>query len=175
MTVRQIWRLWALLMVVAVLAWLAFEEPAPPAGSPLVAPRQAARLPALPPLPVPADPAAALNQLAQSALWGPPARAASGADGGPAPPPPNWALSGFAEVNGRRQVVLSFENLALPSRQLRVGDQLPDGSSIVQIEADRVRVRAPRIPPPAGAASAPVSGWLPLTPGLVPAAPPRRP
>lgn len=176
MTVRQLWRLWALLVVAAMLAWLAFEPPpAPSTGAPLVTPRQAARLPPLPPPPVPPDPAPALDKLAQSALWGPPpARAASGPGGGDAPPPPKWALSGFVDVNGRRQVIVSFENLAQPSRQLGAGDKLPDGSSIVEIEPDRVRVRAPRVRPAEGAASAPASGWLPITPGLPPPAAPAR-
>lgn len=175
MTVRQLWRLWALLVVAVVLAWLAVEPSATSNGMALVSPRQAARLPQLPPPPAPADPAAAIDKLAQSALWGPPARAASGAAADDAPPPPKWALSGFVDVNGKRQVIVSFENLALPSRQLGVGDKLPDGSSIVAIEPDRLRVRAPRTRPPEGAASAPASGWLPITPGLTaPASPTRR-
>jgi hypothetical protein len=166
-TVRQVWRLWALLMVAAVLVWLGFEEPAPPTGTEPVTPRRAARLPALPAPPVPADPSAALNRLAQSTLWGPLPRAAS-APGGSDAPAPKWSLSGYVDANGVRQVIVSFENLALPSRQLRVGDRLPDGTTIVAIEPDRVRVRAPLTAPPDGAASAPVSGWLPITPGLAP-------
>jgi len=170
-SVRGLWRLWALVLVAVVLAGLTLQTP-PSDDTPLVAAtRKDARLPALAPPPVPVDPAPALVQLSQSTLWGPLApRPTPGAAGGTAPPPPKWGLTGFYELTGKRFVILSFEQQALPSQQLKPGDKLPDGSRIERIEPDRVRVRAPRkradIGSPDGSASAPSSGWLPITPGL---------
>lgn len=169
MSVRRLWRLWALLLVAVVLAWLTLS---PNAGDQptLVAARQNARLPSLAPAPVPADPAPALALLSQSTLWGPlPPRAASGAAGG-APPDPQWAVTGYYELSGKRFVIVSFDQQALPSQQLSVGNRLPDGSRIAQIEPDRVRVWAPRAAaqadPAAAAVKQPGSWWLPITPGL---------
>lgn len=168
MTVRQLWRLWALLMVALVLAWLTLQ-PAPAPVS-IVTPRQAARLPAPAALPQPVDAAALVEALARSTLWGPPApRAAAG--GADAPPPPQWQLTGYYEAAGRRHVVLSYEGQALPSKQLTVGDRLPDGRRLQTIEPDRVRVGA--APGRGGQPSAP-AGWIALTPGLPDPQPARR-
>ncbi len=158
------WRLWALVMVAVVLAALMLRTP-PSDETPLVAAtRKDARLPDLAPPAVPIDPAPALTKLSQSTLWGPLApRPASGAAGGEAPQPPKWALTGFYELSGTRFVVVSFEQQALPSQQLKQGDKLPNGSRIERIEPDRVRARRPRASLGAGA---PSSGWLPITPGL---------
>ncbi|HMO45610.1 MAG TPA: hypothetical protein PKB14_06220 [Rubrivivax sp.] len=160
MTVRGLWRLWALLMTAAVLAGLALLQGSAQ-ETPLVAPRQAARLPPLAPLPHLPDPAPALALLSQSTLWGPLAPRA-GAAGAEAPPPPKWGLTGYYEIAGTRYVVVSFELPARASQQLKRGDKLPDGSRIEGIEPDRVRVRAP---------DAPKSVWLPVTPGLAPEPP----
>ncbi len=144
MSVRRLWRLWALLLVAVVLAWLTLSTPTAGDKPTLVAARQNARLPNLAPAPVPADPGPALAVLSQSTLWGPlQPRPASGAAGG-APPAPQWAVTGYYELSGKRFVIVSFDQQALPSQQLSVADRLPDGSRIAQIEPDRVRVwRAP--------------------------------
>jgi hypothetical protein len=162
MTVRQLWRLWALLMMALVLAWLTVQPSSPAPTATTVMPRQPARLPEMPALPQPVDARPIVDALAQSTLWGPPApRVPPG--GAAAPPPPKWSLSGFYEAAGTRFVVLSYEALALPSRQLKVGDRLPDGRRLQAIEPDRVRVGGgparrdgPAAPP----------GWIALTPGL---------
>lgn len=168
MTVRKLWRLWGLVLVAGVLAALALPDSTTSNDAPTVrATRQPAQLPALAPSPLPADPAPALATLSQSTIWGPlPPRAASGAAGKGEAPPPKWSLSGFYEISGTKFVIVSFEKLVRPSQQLKVADKLPDGSRIVQIEPDRVRVRVPAPEAPAEGASAPTSLWLPITPGL---------
>jgi hypothetical protein len=166
-SVRSLWRLWALLMLAVVLTWLMLQQQQPAQGTaPVVAARQGARLPALAPLPRPIDPAPTVARLAQSTLWGPLApRAASGATG--VAEAAKWSLTGYYERSGIRYVVVSFDQPAMASLQLRAGDRLPDGSRIERIEPDRLRVRAPA----AGGAAAPGSSWLPITPGLVTAPP----
>ena len=173
MSVRGLWRLWALLLVAAVLAGLMVSSTSPGDLPALVAARHPARMPKLAPLPVPIDPAPALAQLSQSTLWGPlPPRPASGA-AGDAPPPPKWDVTGYYELAGKRYVVVSFEKQALPSQQLTLTNRLPDGSRIMRIEPDRVRVSAPDIAasgastgPQDETASQPKARWLPITPGL---------
>lgn len=168
MSVRRLWRLWALVMVAVVLAALTLQMPTSDDMPLVTAARKDARPPQLAPPPVPVDPAPALTKLSQSTLWGPLApRSVSGAASGAAPLPPRWDLTGFYELTGKRFVVVSFENQALPPQQLRLGDKLPDGSRIERIEPDRVRARPP---PASNGASAPGSGWLPITPGLPAAA-----
>lgn len=173
MSVRRLWRLWGLGLVAFVLAWLMLQDWLSPGEAQTVrAVRQASQLPSLAPQPRPADPAPYLAALSQSTMWGPlPARAASGAGGVGEAPPPKWSVTGFFENAGRRYVVVSFEQQARPSQQLRVGDSLPDGSRIVQISRDRVRVQSPAPGAAAEGASPPASHWLPITPGLpIPAA-----
>lgn len=165
MSVRKLWRLWALVLVAVVLAALTLlrmpqSEEAPTAA----AAAQEARLPTLAPLPAPLDPTPALAKLSQSTLWGPLApRPASNAASGAAPAPAQWALTGFYELTGTRFVIVSFEQQALPPQLLKLGDKLPDGSRIEQIEPDRARARRPRARVGAGT---PSSRWLPITPGL---------
>lgn len=168
MSVRKLWRLWGLVLVAVVLAALVFQDSTPSSDAPAVrATRQRAPLPALAPLPRPADPAPSLAALSQATIWGPlPPRAASGAADGGEAPPPGWSLSGFYEISGTKFVIVSFEQQLRPSQQLKVADKLPDGSRIVQIEPDRVRVRAPAPAAAAEGASTPPSLWLPITPGL---------
>ncbi len=161
MSVRGLWRLWGLLLMAVVLAGLTLQKPPSDDVVLVTATRKDARLPTLPPPPVPVDPAPALAKLSQSTLWGP--LAPRPALGGDAPPPPKWSLTGFFETAGRRFVIVSFEQQQLPAQQLKQGDRLPDGSRIERIEPDRVRVRQA---PSSGNAGASVSVWLPVTPGL---------
>jgi hypothetical protein len=168
-SVRSLWRLWALLMLAVVLAWPMLQQRAAHDSAPVAPTRQGARLPTLAPLPRPPDPAPTVARLAQSTLWGPLApRAASGAAGGAEAPAPKWSLTGYYARSGIRHVVVSFDQPAMASLQLKVGDRLPDGSRIERIEPDRVRVRAPA----ADGATAAGSRWLAVTPGLV-ATPPQ--
>lgn len=170
MSVRQLWRLWALALVAVVLGWIALQSSlssreVQEAG----AVRQAARLPDVAPPPRPVDPTPALQALSQSTLWGPhvsrPASGAGGADEADTAPP-KWSVTGYYEIAGVRYVIVSFEQQVRSSQQLKVADKLPDGSRIEKIETDRVRVRMPRPNPPDEGASSPKSGWIPITPGL---------
>jgi hypothetical protein len=67
-----------------------------------------------------------------------------------------------------RRVIVSHDNAAAPSQQLAVGERLPDGATILSIEADRVRVRRARGAGGDGA-DLPRITWLPIGP-----APPER-
>lgn len=163
MTVAGLWRLWALAMLAAVLAMVAWDGGAPQ-EPPLV--RPAARLPDLPPLPAYFDPRESVDALGRSSLWGPPA-ATAGAAAPAAAAAPEWALSGYVATPAGRSVLLSFENGAAPAQQLQRGQRLPDGSVILAIEPDRVRVRLPGGRAAADApAAGPATAWIPIGPGL---------
>lgn len=167
MSVRRMWRLWALALVVVVLAWLVLQDRLTSVEpEPVRATRQSSGLPALAPQPAPADPAPSLAALSQSTLWGPLPQRASGAASAAEAPPPKWALTGFYERSGRRFVIVSFEQQVQPSQQLQVADKLPDGSRIVRIETDKVRVRRPAPSAPEEGAAAQSFEWIPITPGL---------
>lgn len=168
MSVRKLWRLWALLMMVLVLAWLALQDSLSPDARVVAAQRPGARLPPIARPPRPVDPAPSLAALSQSTLWGPlPPRPSAGASGPDTDTPPSkWTLSGYFEHSGTRFVVVSFEQPVRPSQQLKLGDKLPDGSRIVKIEPDRIRVQPVKVGSPEGTAAATTSGWLPITPGL---------
>lgn len=170
MSVRGLWRLWALALAVVVLGWIALQgalssREVQEAG----AVRPAIRLPDVAPPPRPVDPTPALQTLSQSNFWGPrtprPASGASGTDEAE-PVPPKWSVTGYYERAGIRHVIVSFEQQVRPSQQLKVADKLPDGSRIEQIQPDRVRVRMARTDPPEEGASSPKSEWIPITPGL---------
>lgn len=166
--VRSLWRVWALLLVAVLLAWLTLQQRPAPDAAVVAATRQGARLPPLPSLPRPVDPAPVVARLAQSTLWGPVApRSPSGAAAAEKAPASKWSLTGYYALGETRYVIVSFDQAAMMSLQLKVGDRLPDGSRIEHIEPDRVRVR---VRAPHGSA-APGSRWLPVTPGLAARAP----
>lgn len=173
MSVIRLWRMWALSLVVAVLAWLILQDSSSNGEQTVAAVRHSARMPTIAQVPLPVDPAAELESLSKSALWGPiarrPASGASDANSSDVSAP-KWTLSGYYAVSGKKYVVVSFEQLARPSQQLKLHDKLPDGSRIEAIEPDRVRVRAPvaksQDGSPANENSSRSSSWLPITPGL---------
>ena len=166
MNVRSLWRVWALLLVAVLLAWLTLQQRAAPDAALVAATRQGARLPTLPPLPQPTDPAPVVARLAQSTLWGPVApRSPSGATAAEQAAAAKWSLTGYYALRGTRYVIVSFEQATMASLQLKTGDRLPDGSRIEHIEPDRVRVRA------ADDSAEPGWRWLPVTPGLAAQAP----
>lgn len=173
MSVLKLWRLWALGVTVVVLAWLLLQDSLPSGEQTLASVRQRARLPTIAPPPRLLDPAPELQSLSKSTLWGQiPQRAAAGASDADSAEAaaPKWTLTGYYDASGKRYVVVSFEQQARPSIQLKLHDKLPDGSRIEAIEPDRVRVRAPRVSPqdgsPADENSPRGSTWLPITPGL---------
>ena len=56
-----------------------------------------------------------------------------------APPPPVWNIQGIARSGADRFVLLAYEGK--PVEILKVGDSLPDGAKIVQIDNDRFFVQ----------------------------------
>lgn len=54
------------------------------------------------------------------------------------PPPPSWNIQGIARTGNERFVLLAYEGK--PVEILKVGDSLPDGAKIVQIDNDRFLV-----------------------------------
>lgn len=112
----------ALLLVIVISCWFALPEPVPPKALAITAepwrlPTQATR-----------DSSKAIQNITSSKLWG-----TSAAD---APPPaPKWSVMGIAR-NGADHFIL-LANEGQPIATLRVGDALPDGLKIAQIDDDR--------------------------------------
>ena len=55
--------------------------------------------------------------------------------------PPEWRVQGIASTGADRFILLAYEGK--PAEMLKVGDALPDGARIVQIEKDRFFVMTP--------------------------------
>ena len=55
--------------------------------------------------------------------------------------PPEWRIQGIASTGTERFILLAFEGK--PAEMLKVGDALPDGTKVVQIENDRFFVMTP--------------------------------
>jgi len=76
-----------------------------------------------------------MQAITARSLWG-----ATAADIANAPPPaPKWNVLGIVRNGKERFVLLAFEGR--PVAQLNVGDSLPDGMKIVQIDDTRFFVR----------------------------------
>ena len=118
--------LWlTLAALAAVICWFAVAEP--------VAPQAAAPAPeawALPKLPENQS-RKSMDAINVRNLWG--IVVASNA-----PPPPAWNIQGIARTGNERFVLLAYEGK--PVEILKVGDSLPDGAKIVQIDNDRFLV-----------------------------------
>lgn len=56
------------------------------------------------------------------------------------PPEPKWSIQGIARSGNERFVLLAYEGK--PVEILKVGDSLPDGTRVVQIENDRFLVES---------------------------------
>lgn len=114
----------ALLLVIVISCWFALPDPAQPktlaiAAEPWSLPTQATR-----------DSSKAIQNITSSKLWG-----TSAADAADAPPAPKWNVIGIAR-NGADHFIL-LANEGQPIATLRVGDSLPDGMKIAQIDDDR--------------------------------------
>ena len=57
------------------------------------------------------------------------------------PKPPEWRILGVARTGPERFVLLALEGK--PAETLKVGDTLPDGTKIVQIDNDRFFIMTP--------------------------------
>jgi len=121
--------LWATLaLITAIICWFAVAEPSAPAA---VAP--VAETWALPKLPENQS-SKSLNAINARNLWGIVTANA-------APKEPAWTIQGIARTGIERFVLMSVEGK--PVEILKVGDLLPDGTKIVQIDNDRFLVETP--------------------------------
>ena len=114
----------ALLFTVGISAWFALPPP--------LQPKTTTPVPEAWQLPAPASVAGvqAVQNIIARNLWGTPQDKANAA-----PPAPKWSVMGIARNGTERFVLLAYENQAIT--QLKVGDALPDGMKIAQIEDDR--------------------------------------
>ena len=115
----------ALLVVVVGTCWFALPEPGQ--SKPVALASEPWSLPA----PGTHNSLKAIEDITVRNLWGVVNADAANA----APPAPKWKVMGIARNGSERFILLAFEDK--PITQLKVGDALPDGMKIVQIEDDR--------------------------------------
>lgn len=113
----------ALLLAIAGTCWLALPEPLQPKTVTPAAEAWDLYVPAK------QDTAKAIEEIGIRNLWGVVSAATA------APPEPKWKVMGIARNGVERFILLAFEDK--PITQLKVGDALPDGMKISQIEDDR--------------------------------------
>lgn len=116
-----------LAIVAAVICWFGAPEPVPPKT--LAAVAESWSLPKL----AEHDSKKSIETINARNLWG-----IVAAD---APQEPEWHVLGIARSGAERFILLAYEGK--PVEMLKVGDTLPDGAKIVQIEKDRFFVMTP--------------------------------
>lgn len=117
----------ALVLIAAVSIWLAVDVPATPPVKPTAA--EAWAMPKQAEL----DFKKSTDAINTRNLWGiVPANAVK---------PPEWRVQGIASTGTERFILLAYDGK--PAEMLKVGDALPDGTKIVQIENDRFFVMGP--------------------------------
>jgi hypothetical protein len=116
-----------LALTAAIICWYAIPEPV--VSKPLSYAAQNWNLPEL----KVNDRQKSIDAITTRNLWGVVAQAST------APKEPVWNVLGIARSGAERFVLLAFEGK--PIEILKVGDALPDGIKIVQIENDRFFVR----------------------------------
>jgi len=114
----------ALIFIAAVTCWFGTPAPMQPDFTPLAA--DAWDLPQL----TEHDSNQAISAINARNLWG--------SVVAEAPKEPEWHVLGIAMSGAERFILLAQEGK--PFQTLRVGDELPDGTKIVQIEKDRFSV-----------------------------------
>lgn len=114
-----------LLLVLAISIW--FALPAPSQVNTPAAAAEPWHLPAL----TARDSAKAIQAITARNLWG-----VAAVDAANAPPPaPKWNVMGIVRNGQERFLLLAYENQ--PIAMLKVGDTLPDGLKIAQIDDSR--------------------------------------
>lgn len=113
----------ALIFVAAAACWFGTSAPVLPATRPPVA--EPWSLPQL----AQHDSKESIAAINARNLWGVVVEAAN------APKMPEWHILGIVRDGGERFVLLAYEGK--PVEMFKVGDALPDGLKIVQIESDR--------------------------------------
>lgn len=116
-----------LAITAAVVCWFGASEPALPKAQPPVA--EPWSLPKL----AEHDSKKSIETINARNLWG-----VVAAD---TPKEPEWHVLGIARSGAERFILLAYEGK--PVEMLKVGDALPDGVKIVQIEKDRFFVMTP--------------------------------
>ncbi|PIY01764.1 MAG: hypothetical protein COZ23_01445 [Hydrogenophilales bacterium CG_4_10_14_3_um_filter_58_23] len=111
----------ALIFIAAVTCWFGISAPVPPGSAALAAETWSL------PQPVEHDNKESLAAINARNLWGSAVTEA--------PPEPEWHVRGIAMSGAERFILLAYEGQPLTT--LKVGDSLPDGAKIVQIERDR--------------------------------------
>lgn len=119
-----------LAIMAAVICWLGAPTPAPPrtlatAAEPWSLPKPAEH-----------DSKKSIAAINARNLWG-----IAAADKPDKPIEPEWRVLGIARSGAERFVLLAYEGK--PVETLKVGDALPDGLKIVQIEKERFFVMTP--------------------------------
>lgn len=117
----------AMAIMAAIVCWFGAPEPALPKAQP-----QNAEPWSLPKL-AEHDSKKSIDAINARNLWG-----IVAAD---APKEPEWRVLGIARSGTERFILLAFDGK--PVEMLKVGDALPDGAKIVQIEKDRFFVMTP--------------------------------
>lgn len=117
----------AMVLIAAVTIWFATDLPAAAQARPVVAetwvmPKQ-----------VEIDLKKSTEAINARNLWGVVAANAV--------KPPEWRVQGIASTGAERFILLAFEGK--PAEMLKIGDALPDGAKIVQIEKDRFFILTP--------------------------------
>jgi len=111
----------ALILIAATTCWFGTPVPAPPRTlTPVAEPWSLPKL-------VAHDSKKSIDAINARNLWG-----IVAAD---VPKAPEWRVLGIARSGADRFILLAFEGK--PVEMLKVGDVLPDGAKIVQIENDR--------------------------------------
>lgn len=119
--------LWlTLAALTAAICWFGVPAPTAPQAAPVAA--EAWSLAKLPDN----QSRRAMDAISARNLWG----VVTAANAAPAPV---WNIQGIARSGNERFVLLAFEGK--PVEILRVGDSLPDGAKIVQIDNDRFLVQ----------------------------------
>jgi hypothetical protein len=122
------------LALALLVGWWAAPLPEP--AAPLVKPRQDPwRLVALPSR---LDAGAAAPAVSGAAFWG---KAAASAVTPVATPDPRWRIAALYGVGRERGALIEFAAPDRPAQRLHVGDKLPSGHAIVEINDREVCIR----------------------------------
>jgi hypothetical protein len=117
----------AMALIAAVTIWFAADIPSPPQARPTAAEVWAM------PKQVELDFKKSTEAINTRNLWGIVAAATV--------KPPEWRVQGIASTGTERFILLAYEGK--PAEMLKVGDALPDGAKIVEIEKDRFFIMTP--------------------------------
>jgi hypothetical protein len=126
----------AAMLVAALVGWWA--APPPPEPQALVQPRRDAW--SLAAVPRQTDQATTAALVVGASYWG---RSAAPPSGSAAPPAadPRWRIAAIYGVGADRGVLVQYADASKPAARLKVGDALPSGHRIVEINPREVCVR----------------------------------